>query len=171
MKSLSRIVCLSILPILAILAGYFWGMSLTYGNIGKPPNQFTYVGVLAIALLVLGQVYAIDMAWQNAPSSQDLFAKLSDESPSVWLPVLLSVYGVLVVVTDPFLDAPNNYEEMAFKVILLLPFVLSCGHFFKKGNFIGVIGTCMFLAACVAVLFFNTRYSDWWVGFSTWAIS
>jgi len=148
-----------VLPVLALLAGYVWGMSLIYGDIGAPPNQFTFFGALGIALLMLGQVHAIQLCWKDARSK-----RLADNT-ALWLHLPLAAYAAYVMFSDPFFDPPYNYQEMILKVLILVPFVLCYGLFWKKGNLAGAIASLLFLAVSVAVLFFNTRYRDWWVGF------
>src|SRR5262245_6976464 len=122
-----------LIPIVATLAGYAWGMSLKYTDISRPPNRFTYLGAFAVLLILLGQVYAIRLTFKKTASSPQASTISSDGSLGLLLPVLLAGYSIFFMLGDPFLFPPRNYGEMIMKILLLVPFILSSGYFCRKG--------------------------------------
>lgn len=146
-------VVLFFLRVMPIIVGLFWGYCQGYSG-RRLPTDFGFVALIALIAMIAGLVVSL---------------KSPNDSQTILLGFLIFL-TIAIVLSDPLMETWSN-ALLGRNICLILPHLVAIGYFARRRNVPATIGTMVFLGVSVAVLVFNTRYSDYWLGFVHFAFS
>jgi hypothetical protein len=122
----------------AVGVGIAWGIGAAKGVL--PLGPWTLTGTLAVLLLAVDAI-----RFQASP-------RLQTTNPII--PVVcycLGLYAVLIMFGEPFLW---YYDDSSFikGIVLILPFLLAVSPLARAAAWIGVAGSCLFVATSLSML-------------------
>ncbi|MBI3411242.1 MAG: hypothetical protein HY040_23145 [Planctomycetes bacterium] len=156
----------------SIIMGYWHGMNVGGVSRRDVPNTFTYLGFAAVLLGTLGIAHAYALKTLGHRGSFRFLNSFGTRTPTnmdFFLAGGLLGYMGIIMYFDPLGGSDfiqiTSYAALVQATGLLLPAVFATSFFASRASLLLALAAGTFLSALVAILFFNTRYSDYWRSF------
>lgn len=81
-----------------------------------------------------------------------------------WVSLALGCYATALMFADTFYDYSGD-SDFVTGVLLLVPFLLAISPLVRAAAWLGVAGSILFFAQCLAMLTYNGCWLDWGHGF------
>lgn len=137
-----------------LLLGYYYGAEVVHYP-GRPPSGYTRMANVAGLVLLVG-------AFVSGVSGS-----MKERAYPVALSLGSLLYGVGVVILDPFYDV-HARDKVILAAVVLLPMLIAIHCLVHAKAWVSVGGLTFFLFTCMAMLASNLNVADAGSGFYGW---